>query len=119
MKEEIIVKKYELKNGYKLEYYFFKYWFYDYIEHFNKKFGNSLFNFKIFIHQLSKYKYEREKTEIYIALWNYKNKSCIIGSMILKNKKLYDIFVLNQVKKEKIKIIKKKLLKFVNYDIIN
>ena len=74
MKEEIIVKKYELKNGYKLEYYFFKYWFYDYIEHFNKKFGNSLFNFKIFIHQLSKYKYEREKTGSYYYFETFNEK---------------------------------------------
>ena len=88
--EFIRVKKYNLKHDYKLQYHFFK----------------------IFINQLSRYKYERDKTEIYLAFWNYKNKSLIAGIMILKDKKMFDLFVLNEVREDKKKEIEEKLLQF-------
>ena len=110
LEEFIKVKKCNLKHDYKLQYHFFK----TYIKHFNRKFSNQYFNFKIFINQLSRYKYERDKTEIYLAFWNYKYKSLIAGIMILKDKKMFDLFVLNEVKEDKKEEIKEKLLKFVN-----
>ena len=114
LEEFIRVKKYNLKHNYKLQYHFFANWFNAYIKHFNKKFSNQYFNFKIFINQLSRYKYERDKTEIYLAFWNCKNKSLITGIMILKDKKIFDLFVLNEVREDKKEEIKEELLKFVN-----